>query len=77
MFPERILGGEKSMSYFQRVLQTKQAKEAIGQGVISLAETGSFEAGVDAMITKGNQNGSAFAALIAIILDVFGIPDKS
>jgi len=64
------------MSYLQKVLQTKEAKEAIGEGVINLAETGNLEAGIKSMLQKGNQNGSTFSALIAIILDVFGVPDK-
>lgn len=57
------------MSYFKSVLQTKEAKEAIGEGLLKLIETKDLDKGFDAMIKRGNQNGSSPAALFALILD--------
>ena len=61
------------MSLLRNVLETKEAKEAIGEGFLRLAETGNLEKGISAMLEKGNVNGSTASAIMAFILDSLGI----
>ena len=58
---------DKSLT--EKVLETKQAKEAISEGLFTWLFTGSLQKGWDAMIEKGNKNGSYLAVKIAIIVD--------
>jgi len=54
----------------ESILETEQAKEAIGEGIATLILTGNIQSGWDAMIKKGKQNGSYLAVKFAIFLDV-------
>ena len=58
------------MSYTELVLKTKQAKEAIYEGVTTLIFTGDLDKAWNAMITRGKKNGSYLAVKIAFILDL-------
>ena len=57
-------------SITESVLETKQVKEAIVEGVATMILTGNFQLGWNAMIQKGKQNGSYFAVKLAIFLDI-------
>jgi len=57
------------MSYTELVLKTKQAKEAIYEGVTTLIFTGDLDKAWNAMITRGKKNGSYLAVKIAFVLD--------
>ena len=65
------------MSLLRNVLETKEAKEAIGEGLLRLIETGKLENGISAMLERGNGNGSTAAAIMAFILDTLGIPENN
>jgi len=54
----------------ESILETEQAKEAIGEGIATWILTGDVQSGWDAMIKKGKQNGSYLTMKFAIILDV-------
>jgi len=54
----------------ESVLETDQAKEAIGEGLATLILTGDVQYGWDAMIKKGKQNGSYVTMKIAVVLDL-------
>ncbi|HJW20099.1 MAG TPA: hypothetical protein VJ571_06040 [Candidatus Nitrosotalea sp.] len=58
------------MSFTEKILQSKQVKEAIGEGIVRLLVTGNLNNGMKAMITKGKQNGSITALKIAFVLDI-------
>lgn len=58
------------MSYTELVLRTKQAKEAIVEGILTLVLTGDLQKGYDAMILRGKKNLSYPAVKIAILLDI-------
>ena len=60
------------MGYLPMVLKTREAKEALGEGLLTLFETGKLDDSINAMISKGKKNGSWAAAKIAFILDLFG-----
>jgi hypothetical protein len=64
------------MSLLKTVLETKEAKEAIGEGLLRLIETGNLEKGISAMLERGNNNGSTAAAIIAFIIDALELPEK-
>jgi len=59
------------MSFLEKVLQTRQAKEAISEGLFTLLSTGDFQQGWDTMIAHGKKNGAYIAVKIAIVLDFF------
>ena len=59
------------MLYTNRVLETKQAKEAIGEGLLTWLQTGDFQTGWDAMIARGKKNGSYPRVKIAMLFDFF------
>jgi len=63
------------MSNFRNVLETKEAKEAIGEGFEKLVETGNLEEGIEALLNRGSENGSLTKAKIAVILDALGLSD--
>jgi len=63
------------MSNFRDVLETKEAKEAIGEGFEKLVETGNLEEGIEAMLNRGSENGSLTKVKIAVILDALGLSD--
>lgn len=66
------------MSFTEGVLQTKQAKEAIIEGLITWFSTGSFQTGWNTMIARGNQNFAYPAFKIAVVLDFLkGLFDDS
>jgi len=70
--------GGDMMSFTEGVLQTRQAKEAIIEGLITWFSTGSFQKGWDIMIVRGNQNFAYPAFKIAIVLDFLkGLFDDS
>jgi hypothetical protein len=52
------------------VLQTKEAKEAIGTGFLTMLQTGSLDKGIDAMLATGEKNGSLPVAKLAFFLDL-------
>lgn len=54
----------------ESVLKTKQAKEAIVEGIVTMILTGNTQLGWNAMIQKGKQNGSYFAVKLAMFLDI-------
>ncbi len=58
------------MNFTEKVLQTKQAKEAIGGGIITWLFTGNLDNGINALIGKGNQNGTITAIKFASVLDI-------
>ena len=58
------------MSYLGSILQTKEAKEAIGTGFLTMLQTGSLDKGVDAMLATGKKNGSLPVAKLAFVLDL-------
>lgn len=65
------------MSFASDALQTKEAKEAIGEGVITWLETGNLSMGIDAMRKKGEKNGALPAVKLGIVLDVLKKMDDS
>ncbi len=60
------------MNFLETVLKTKEAKEALGEGIIELFRTGKFDDAVDSMLERGEENGSLFAAKQAFLFDLFG-----
>ena len=58
------------MSYTGSILQTKEAKEAIGTGFLAMLQTGSLDKGIDAMLATGEKNGSLTAVKLAFVLDL-------
>jgi len=66
------------MSFTEEVLQTRQAKEAIIEGLLTWFTTGSFQRGWNTMIVCGNQNFAYPAFKIAVVLDFLkGLFDDS
>lgn len=59
------------MLYTERVLETKQAKEAIVEGLLTWLQTGDFQKGWEAMIARGKKNGSYSRVKIAMLFDFF------
>ena len=57
------------MLLVEKVLRTKQAKEAIGEGVQVSLSTGDINRGINAMIQCGKRNGAYAAFKIAAVLD--------
>ena len=53
----------------ESILRTKQAKEAMVMGIVTMLFTGSSQQGWDAMIIKAKQNGSYVAVKVALVLD--------
>ncbi len=60
------------MNFLETVLKTKEAKEALGEGILELFHTGKFENAVDSILKRGEENGSLFAAKLAFLFDLFG-----
>jgi len=58
------------MSLLEKILETKEAKEAIGTGIVELFMGGNLDRAIDKTIKKGNQNGSLPAAKLAFVLDL-------
>jgi hypothetical protein len=46
------------MSFTEAALRSKEAKEAIGEGLIVALETWNLQKGVDAMFATGERNGA-------------------
>jgi len=57
------------MSLIELVLQTKQAKKAIGRGVITLIFSGDVNKAWNEMINEGRKNGAYPALKVAIVFD--------
>ncbi len=57
------------MTFTESVLKTKQAKEAMIEGVLTWLFTGNLQQGWNAMIERGKKNGSYIAVKIAVVLD--------
>ena len=57
------------MSYTELVLNSKPAKEAIVEGILTFLFTGDLQNGWNAMILQGRKNLSYHALKIAILLD--------
>ncbi len=68
------VGGK--MSLLEKVLQSSESKEAIGEGFVELLRTGDLDDAVDAMLDRGDENGALSAAKLALVLDVLGFDDK-
>ncbi len=64
------------MSLLEKVLQSSESKEAIGEGFVELLRTGDLDDAVDAMLDRGDENGALSAAKLALVLDVLGFDDK-
>jgi len=64
------------MSFLEKVLQTKEAKEALGEGLIELFKTGNADEALGKTFEKGQKNGSLPAAKLAFILDALGLSEK-
>lgn len=64
------------MSNLENVLKTKEAKEAVGEGLVRLIETGDLDRGIEAMFERGTKNGSWPVAQLAIILDFLGFSSE-
>lgn len=58
------------MSYTEKALRGKEAKEAIGEGVLAWITTGNLNNGIDAMLKTGKKNGSYNTVKTGIVLDV-------
>lgn len=58
------------MSFTEKALGTKEAKEAIGEGIVTWLFTGNADKGVDAMVIAGEKNGSLPTVKFAFVLDV-------
>jgi len=54
----------------ESILETKQVREAIAEGIVTMILTNNSQSGWDAMIKKGKQNGSYFAVKLAMFLDI-------
>ena len=57
------------MSYTGSVIRTRQAKEAIIEGLYTWVSTGDLQLGWDTMIAHGKRNGAYVAVKIAFVLD--------
>ena len=57
------------MSFTEGVLRTRQAKEAIGEGISVFLTTGNLDKGINAMIQYGKRNGTYTAFRLALVLD--------
>ena len=57
------------MSYTEKVLKTKQAKEAIAECFIAWLSTGDFQKGWNKMIAHGKKNGTYLTLKIAVLFD--------
>ncbi|GEM_PF-3161068 len=57
-------------SFTETALNSKEAKEAIGEGIVVLLQTGDFNKGWDAMMAAGQRNGSLAAVQLAISIDL-------
>ncbi len=64
------------MSLLEKVLQSSESKEAIGEGLVELIRTGDLDNAVDAMLDHGDENGALPAAKLAFVLDILGFDDK-
>ena len=65
------------MSYFATALQTKEAKEAMGQGLVTWFQTGSLNQGINAMFATAETNGSLATAKFGLLLDILkGLSDS-
>ena len=64
------------MSFLEKVLQTKEAKEAIGEGVIELLKTGNADDALDKTLDRGQKYGSLTASTLAFIIDALGLSEK-
>lgn len=58
------------MSFTESALRTKEAKEAIGEGILALFSTGNLGRGIDAMFKAGERNGSLNKVRVGFILDI-------
>lgn len=58
------------MGYFQVVLQSKEAKEAINCGFDTWFSTGDLSKGIDAMFAMADSNGSLARARAGALLDI-------
>ena len=64
------------MSYLQKIFQTKEAKEAVGEGFIELIKTKDIDKAIDVTLFRGQKNGSLVAAKIAFLLDLFSVKEE-
>ena len=58
------------MSYTELVLNSKPAKEAIAEGILTFLFTNDLQKGWDAMILQGKKNLSYSTLKFAILIDV-------
>jgi len=58
------------MSYTELVLNSRPAKEAIAEGILTFLFTNDLQKGWDAMILKGKKNLSYSTLKFAILIDV-------
>ncbi len=58
------------MTFTENALKSKEAKEAIGEGILSLLHTGNLDTAVNKMIEAGRKNGSLTKVKAAFILDI-------
>lgn len=65
------------MSFTETALGTKEAKEAIGEGIVTWLFTGNADRGVDAMLKAGEKNGALNTVKFGFVLDVLkGISEE-
>ena len=64
------------MSYTELVLNSKPAKEAIVEGMLTFLFTSDLQKGWDAMILKGKKNLSYSTLKFAILIDVINAVTK-
>lgn len=57
-------------SFTETALRTKEAKEAIGEGILTWLSTGNLDKGIDAMFKAGENNGSLTTVKFGFVLDV-------
>ena len=73
MVSEKQDGEIIDLSFLEKVLQTKEAKEALGEGILALFKTGNADQAIDKTLERGKKNGSLPAAKLSFILDALGL----
>lgn len=59
------------MAWLRALLDTPEAQEALGAGLVKLVKTGDLAQGIDEMISRGKKNGSWPLAKLFFIFDLF------
>lgn len=57
------------MSTIERALNTPEAYQAIGRGIVTLLFTKNIDVAIEAMLDEGRNNGSLAAVQTAVVID--------